>query len=739
MFKFLQIYRLQFFVLKAVFIFIVFSQPVFSQDSFKGYILDAENHKGIENVKIAFKDTSLYAFTNSEGYFKFENIEPAKYILEVSHKMYETENFNINIFSLTDSYTFYLFKKSFQTPIIIVTDEYETKSYKDLMEQSNVLQGKELQRNLSFTLASTLKDELGLSIRSMGPAPSRPVYRGLTGDRILISEDGNKTNDISATSPDHSVTIESFTTDRIEVLRGPRILMQTPTTIGGIINVIKNDIPLGMNKKITGMGGIYGETSNKGYLGAIKTQIPFNPFMFSFELSGRKASDMHTPAGILKNTELSNFNLSAGTSFIKENRIIGVSFRQYSSDYGIPGGFIGAHPDGVNINLKRNHISLKYQENELGSLIKQINFDFNKSYFYQAEFERANLIGAEFEISDYDGKLDFSHAKINFLQNGAFGTSFEYRDFKIGGYVFTPFTKSYKQALYLYENLTHKDFIFEFGARYEYNNLKPYDYRFFGEKVSSRIFNIYSLSLSGIYELYPDLFISANISRSSRVPTIEELYSQGPHLAAYSYEIGNSSLEDERGLCSELSLYYRDLKIYAMITGFRNDFSYYITSQNTGDTNYATLLPIYSTIGKPALLYGVEAQFNLSLFWNLEFKSSLSYTYGEFKNTLTPLPNIPPLKSNIGLIYNNDNFQFGVNSEIAINQDRVDEFEQPTSGYTIWNSFAQLSLVTGRVVNNISVSIDNIFNTEYYNHLSRIKSVMPESGRNFRLTYKAFF
>ena len=55
-------------------------------------------------------------------------------------------------------------------------------------------------QNLSRTIAETIDYEPGIAQRSMGPAPARPVLRGLGGDRLLMVEDGERTGDLSGTS-----------------------------------------------------------------------------------------------------------------------------------------------------------------------------------------------------------------------------------------------------------------------------------------------------------------------------------------------------------------------------------------------------------------------------------------------------------------------------------------------------------------------------------------------------------
>jgi iron complex outermembrane receptor protein len=103
------------------------------------------------------------------------------------------------------------------------------------------------------------------------------------------------------------------------------------------------------------------------------------------------------------------------------------------------------------------------------------------------------------------------------------------------------------------------------------------------------------------------------------------------------------------------------------------------------------------------------------------------------------LPQIPPLKGNVGVSYTTDTWAFGVNGELAAKQNNVDEFEEPTAGYAVFNSFFQYTLNNGKLLHNFTLSVDNIFDKEYRNHLSRVKSILPEAGRNFRLTYKLYF
>ncbi|MBE0551759.1 MAG: TonB-dependent receptor, partial [Ignavibacterium sp.] len=155
--------------------------------------------------------------------------------------------------------------------------------------------------------------------------------------------------------------------------------------------------------------------------------------------------------------------------------------------------------------------------------------------------------------------------------------------------------------------------------------------------------------------------------------------------------------------------------------------------------NSQTLLPFYQTEGVSAIFYGFESYFELKLLKYFTFSNSFSYTYGNFKETDDPLPQIPPLKNIIQLKYLNGNFITGIGSEIAAAQNRVDLFETPTVGYAVFNAFIQYSHETGSLIHNISLNGENLLDKEYRNHLSRVKVIMPEAGINFKLSYRLYF
>ncbi|MCF8241275.1 MAG: TonB-dependent receptor [Melioribacteraceae bacterium] len=710
--------------------------------NFSGIIIDLESNEPVEGAAVHILENDLFSTSDKNGKFNFSEIEEMIYSVEISHVAYKTKKITIDLSDQRDrAIIIYLEPKTIEISQIVVSTEKPRTLFEDMEESSNVLKGRELEKALGYNLAATLKNETGLAIRSMGPAPARPVIRGLGGDRVVISEDGGKTVDLSATSADHAVTVETFSVERIEVLRGPQVLLHSPTTIGGIVNVVRNEIPTERQNNITGNIGGYWETANSGLLGSGVVTVPVKNFSFRGEFSHRHAGDISTPIGTLKNSYSDNLNMSAGAGYIYDFGVLGFSYRNYELDYGVPGGFVGAHPGGVDIEMIRKQFNGKFIYNFESGLFENLEADFSRVYYRHKEFEASGNIGAEFRILDYLGRVQLNHRQIGFLTSGSTGISAEYRDFNIGGLVFTTPAKLLNLSAFLFEHFTTGNFHYEFAARYNIDKIDPL-HKIYDDKlgqIKERNFSTYSFSFSTMYQLSEVVHFGANISKSSRVPTIEELFSRGPHLAAYSYEIGNPNLPDESGLGVELFVYHKFSNFFFNFNLFRNDINSYIIPRNTGEKNYQTFLSVYQTSSVDAVLQGFEGQIEYSPYDFFTISANISYTSGKYADNSKNLPQIPPLKSTLELKFSYENFSVSSGLEGASSQRKVDDFEQPTSGYIILNSTAQYSFQSGDLIHNISLNLDNIFNKEYRNHLSRVKSILPEAGRNVRLTYKMFF
>ena len=124
-----------------------------------------------------------------------------------------------------------------------MTAQSGARALSDVAQPVTVLTGEELASRTAPTLGETLASQPGVSSTYFGPGASRPVIRGLGGDRIRVLEHGVGAGDASSTSPDHAVSIEPVAAETIEVVRGPATLLYGSSAVGGVVNVLDGRIP----------------------------------------------------------------------------------------------------------------------------------------------------------------------------------------------------------------------------------------------------------------------------------------------------------------------------------------------------------------------------------------------------------------------------------------------------------------------------------------------------------------
>ena len=700
----------------------------------EGYIFDRTTQRAIENVNIRWGDGAGVTLSNERGRFVLR-LPPGAHRLSFSRIGYRTARREVAVSAakMPILYIAMTAREIEMDTLDVVAENAETR-FEALREITGALAGDELERKYSRTLAETIKNEIGVAIRSMGPAPARPVIRGLSGDRVQINLDGIRTRDLSATSADHAVALEPYGIERLEIIRGPRTLLHSASAIGGVINAVKHKIPEIHPQRVSGSAGAYGETINRGYLSAASLTAPVGPLALYAESTYRDTRDVQTPVGKLGNTPINTRTYTLGLSYPTRRGYIGASFDQFDTEYGIPGGFIGAHPNGADLDISRRVFDGKAMYTFDRAVIDAVEASFAKTFYHHFEYESNASIGTEFLFHDYnaDLKLHFGSSRI--------ALGFDHTNLKFGGFAFTPPTREQNATIGLYREWTHRRFELQAAARYTYAQFDPRpDERTRVGLDVDRAFHTWSAALSPLVSLSDGLRAGLGLSRSQRVPTIEELYNEGPHLAAYTYEVGHVDLPAETSIGIEVFFHGLRPGFDFVLSGYWNEFDTYIAPRNTGEINFAQLLPIYAADGIAARFLGAEMHMGWRPDARLNLELNGSYVRGQNRTDHLPLPEMPPLELNAEATYRFPLFALGLTVEFAAAQNRVDTHETPTDRYLIAGAFFQRDFQTGHTRHTAMLSVQNLFNREYRNHLSRIRSVMPEPGRNVRLNYKVYF
>ncbi len=711
-----------------------------------GNISDSETGIAVSFSYIHLEELNRTTTSNREGYFELRNIPSGDYTLSIHRIGYKTQKREVELLN-TISLDISL------TPTILSTETIEIIASNNELTGSNIehvsqtLSGTSLRRDLGSTLANTLGNLPGIDQRSLSNTPTRPVIRGLGDERVIILEDGLSTGDVSDQSPDHSVSVDPIASAEIEIAKGAAALQYGANAIGGIVNVVNNLISTTRPNSITGSATLGGESVNTSGSGAVNLSLPFNNFVLNTHLNGRIGGNTNTPDGTIDNTEFATTNSSIGLSYVQDWGYIGVSFGTYLSNYGIPPDPRG-HPDGVDLEMEKFNYAIKGEYLFRDSFLKTIEADFSLNNYFHAEFETPTSIGTEFGLVTAVAQVNFNHGSLGILKNGKFGLAAETEDYSVFG-ASTPDANSYRLGAYVIENMQFDALNIEAGLRYDYVLNKPVeedpdsDIGF----IKAKDYHAISSSVNAWYELGKGFSIGTVLLHSFRAPSLEELYSEGPHLAVFTFEIGNPNLEPERGLAKEIFTRWQGDASTFQLALFHNGFSNFIYAENTGMQNPRFPgLDNYQFTGTEARLYGFEVAGESKITNSLVAEASASLTIGEQDTTsvlgetgVQPLPLIPPLKANLSLKYVKGGFEVGSRVILASKQDRTGAFEDETDGYVLTNLFSQYRFSSNKLLHTFSFGITNLFDVEYRNHLSLIKDLHFEPGRNFTLLYRVYF
>jgi len=170
----------------------------------------------------------------------------------------------------------------------------------DLVAPVSVLRGDELAKKQGSTLGETLNHLPGISSTNFGPNASRPVIRGLDGDRVRIMNNGGASLDVSSLSADHAVAIDPLLVEQIEVVRGPAALQYGGSAIGGAVNIIDNRIPRSPVNGVDGRAEFRVGGSEMERSGAALLNTGDGKLAIHADAAYRKTDNLRIPGNVLR-------------------------------------------------------------------------------------------------------------------------------------------------------------------------------------------------------------------------------------------------------------------------------------------------------------------------------------------------------------------------------------------------------------------------------------------------------
>ncbi len=250
-------------LLATVFLFL--SVEAHTQTTIKGNIKDAVTNENLKDVSIYIKEINKVVSSDSNGDFTVTGLPGGFLNFRFSLFNYKTFNLTIETDRINKPIEIKLIPAEISTDEIHVTDS-TLKSY-----QTEKIYSRDLMRLGAMNISDALTIIPGVWQLSTGTGISKPVIRGLYGNRIGIMVNGIRF-DNQQWQDEHGLVMSSDGIDNIEVIKGPRSLLFGPEAIGGVVS-ITDELPAPIGREIADMNlkffsNTLGILGNLGFKGA---------------------------------------------------------------------------------------------------------------------------------------------------------------------------------------------------------------------------------------------------------------------------------------------------------------------------------------------------------------------------------------------------------------------------------------------------------------------------------------
>ncbi|MGH8198706.1 MAG: TonB-dependent receptor [Steroidobacteraceae bacterium] len=602
---------------------------------------------------------------------------------------------------------------------VVVTAAPIATDTRSMAQPASVLSGDALTLILAPTIGETVAREPGVNSTYFGPAASRPVIRGLSGDRVQVLTDGLATLDASGVSDDHAVAIDPALADQVEVLRGPSALLYGSGAAGGLVNVVTKRLHEHGHEGVSGLVEMRGDTA----LGerAVAGRIDGGGENFALHVDGvwRDTDDFEVPDGAggeVTNSWSETRSGGAGASWIGDAAMLGAALSRHDTEYGVPG-------EDVLIDLKQDRLDVAARfdfatERELKLRLRGAANDYE-----HAEIEPGGEIGTMFEV---DGR-ELRAALDGTLPGGIDATTgLQWQQVKlaaIGEEAFVPASRTRATGIFAFGRGPVGEGSLELGLRVDRQEIET-------EALPDYSGNAINGSLGLTWPLSETVDLIGQVVRSERHPGASELYADGPHAATQQFEIGDPDLTTERGWTAELGLRRTAGNVALDLRAFASRYDSYIFLSPAGTVEDG--LPVFQFLQQEARFEGFEAQLALPLAFDGGLMLTLmsDYVRGRLEQG-GDLPRVPPLRAGAELAWEGDAFGAELAVQHVFEQDEVAALETTTGAYTLLD--AGLTWRPGWAGPDalLFLKATNLLDEVARVHTSPLKDTVPLPGRSF--------
>ena len=615
----------------------------------------------------------------------------------------------------------------------------------------------------------------GVSIVSTGPGISKPSIRGLSYDRVVVYSQGVRLEN-QQWGDEHGIGVSTSGINSIEVIKGPSYVLYGSDAMGGVLYIEPERYSNDFSVDYMGLynSNYNGITNNLGIKGSS------GKFSYLARANMVDNQSFSTPDGEVENTWFKENDIQAGLKYETEKFSSDLRLSMNFSELGLPHMEEGdddhddhdeeGHDDhdeeGHDDHDEEGHED-HYQELSHTTLTWVNTFDLGNDHELNVTLGRQlndrKEFGGHEEEEGHDDHEEEGHddheeeghegheegeaeldmeLSTNTLDISLVMPQSENLNLTIGANILSQENKNFGHEE-LIPDAEKKDFgLYALGQITMENGAAllgvRYDNRSISSDMGSADFSNFNGSV-GIKRDFENSSLRFNIGSGYRAPNLIELFADGVHHGTFRYEKGNVNLVAEKSFQTDISFDINNEDSSVSFNLFYNDISDYIYISPSRDRMDG--FAVFNYMQQDSELYGGEISFDKKTGFDwLSYNTSLEYIFAESADG-EALPFISPLTFN--QVFNIDfssNYSFEIDFLAKAKQGRVSMFEEETDGYSILNLSG--NWMTSFLENDLNIfwSVNNVFDKEYYDHLSRFKTAgIEEMGRNISVGLKYKF
>lgn len=617
-----------------------------------------------------------------------------------------------------------------------VTATFAATRVLDAPQPVAVIGGAELRRAQGAAVGDALEQLPGLRSLSMTTGIGKPVIRGLTHNRIVTLDNGQR-SETQQWGHDHSPNVETANAEQIEVIKGPASVLYGSDAMGGVINVIAPALSSarGESPFVRGHATLAYNTNVMGPDGTLRLDAARGGWGARIAATGRVTGDMRVPRGVLRNTENETGHLEVATGYATGTRKLSLraSERRERIEIFDDPATVPDYTGYQRLTTRRGTLDAESALGALDRLQLQLGVESN----FRREYASADApdITLGLLVNTASGFLHLHHRPVGPFSGGTVGVfALDSRFEKRGTTSLIPNSRSQNAAVYALEHIERGRWRGTLGARWDLRTLGIEDDATLGLSAQTQRHQALTGSVGTSYRMTEWASLVASVGRGFRAPAAPDLFANGFHEGTRAFERGNPNLRIETSLNTDLGLRIEHARVTGEFSLFRNaiDDFIYLRPFGSGGAAFDSLEVVQGN----ALLQGAEAHVAVRPLHWLTLQAAGDIVHGTNTTVDVPLTFVPPPRVQLGARIEPSRLGsvvmrpwLSVSAERNWRQTRLDPRDVAPAGYTLWQLGGGGTMLIGARVLVVDLAVRNVLDTRYRSFMSRYKEFADGPGR----------